>query len=227
MTIFSGDAQKRCVQLLTSYAAIGMIICIAGGCRTQPTATRDMAIETIPDKESYLLSKLEARFQNAEAHCELGRYYLNQGSLNKAKYHLDIALGFDPALRPAQAANVKLTTQLEGEMAGQRLCAEYQRPLLSSAPEMIKLAKALGDEGLDTLSLSCFQRILSAQPDSAEAHRQLAYFYLARENTEKAKLHFSRSFELNSNQTDVAGELGRMGVTIETPNLPPVTADDL
>jgi Flp pilus assembly protein TadD len=226
MTIFSGDTQKRCVKLLTSYAVIGLIICVMAGCRTPSTPRPDLAMDTIPDKESYLLAKLSTRYQNAEAHCDLGRYYLNQGLTDKAKYHLETALGFDSALRPAQAANIKLTSQLEGEMAGQRLCAEYQRPLLSSTPEMIKLAKALADEGMDTLSLSCFQRILALQPDSAEAHRQLGYFYLTRENNEKAKLHFSRSFELNPNQPDVAGELGRMGVTIETPDLPPTQTDD-
>jgi len=220
MTIFSGDTQKRCVQLLTSYAAISLVICVLAGCRTPSNPSRNRAMDTIPDKESYLLSELKTRYQNAEAHCELGRYYLNQGSMDKAKFHLETALGFDSALRPAQAAYIRLTSELEGEMAGQRLCAEYQRPLLSSVPEMIKLANALGDEGLDTLSLSCFQRILSIQPNSAEAHRQLGYFYLARKDNEKAKLHFSRSFEANPNQPDVAGELGRMGVTIETPGLP-------
>jgi tetratricopeptide (TPR) repeat protein len=227
MTIFSGDTQKHCVQLLMCCAVISLIISGVAGCRTQPNPTRDIAVDTIPDKESYLLSKLRTRYQDAETHGELGRYYLNQGMTDKAKYHLQTALGFDSALRPAQAAYIKLTIQLEGEMAGQRLCAEYQRPLVSSAPEMIKLAKALGDEGLDTLSLGCFQRILTSRPNSAEANRQLAYFYLTRKNVEKAKLHFSRSFELNPNQPDVAGELGRMGVTIETPSLPPVPAGDV
>lgn len=181
-----------------------------------------MALDTIPDKESYLLSQLQTRYQNPDVHCELGRYYLNEGLLDKAKYHLQTALGFDPAHRTAQAAYIKLISKLEGDMAAQQLCAQYQRPLMSSTTELIKLAKALGDEGMDTLSLSCFQRILSIHPDSAEANRQLGYFYLARKDNEKAKLHFSRSFDLNPNQPDVAGELGRMGVTIETPDLPPV-----
>lgn len=227
MTIFSGDTQKHCVKLLTSCAAISLIICVMAGCRTRSTPRPDLAMDRIPDKESYLLSKLSTRYQNAEAHCDLGRYYLDQGLTDKAQYHLETALGFDSALRPAQAAHIRLTSQLEGEMAGQRLCAEYQQPLLSSTPEMIKLAKALADEGLDTLSLSCFQRVLTIQPNSAEANRQLGYFYLTRKNNEKAKLHFSRSFELNPNQADVAGELGRMGVTIETPGLPPAPPEDL
>jgi Flp pilus assembly protein TadD len=227
MTILSGDTQKRCVQLLVSCAVISLTVCAITGCRTPSTPRRDMAVDTIPDKESYLLSKLKTRYQDAETHSELGRYYLNEGMLDKAKYHLETALGFDSALRPAQAAHIKLTSQLEGDMAGQRLCAEYQRPLLSSAPEMIKLAKALGDEGLDTMALSCFQRILSSQPNSSEANRQLGYFYLTRKNEEKAKLHFSISFQLNPDQPDVAGELGRMGVTIQTPGLPPAPAGDL
>lgn len=227
MTIFSGVTQRRCVQLLAIYGVLGLILGAMAGCRTRSNPTPDMALDTIPDKESYLLAKLKTRYQNAEAHSELGRYYLEQGLMDKAEHHLEIALGFDPALRPAQAAYVKLTSKLEGELAAQRLCAEYQRPLLSSAPEMIKLAKALGEEGLDTLALGCFQRILSVRPDSAEAHRQLGYFYLARDEEEKAKTHFSRSFELNDTQPDVAGELGRMGVTIETPGLHSPPAGDL
>jgi tetratricopeptide (TPR) repeat protein len=191
------------------------------GCRAQTNPTRDVALDAIPDKESYLLSQLQARYQNPDVHCELGRYYLNEGLLDKAKYHLQTALGFDPANRPAQAAYIKLVSKLEGDMAAQRLCAQYQRPLMSSTTELIKLAKALGDEGLDTLSLNCFQRVLSIQPDSAEANRQLGYFYLARKDNDQAKLYFSKSFELNPNQPDVAGELGRMGVTIETPGLTP------
>ena len=221
MTIFSGETQKRCVQLLTSYAAISLIIFVLAGCRPQRTPTREMAVDAIPDKESYLLSQLQTRYQNPDVHCELGRYYLNEGLLDKAKYHLETTLGFDPSHRSAQAAYIKLISKLEGDMAAQRLCAQYQRPLLSSTTELIKLAKALGDEGLDTLSLSCFQRVLSIQPNSSEANRQLGYFYLARKDTDKAKLYFSKSFELNPNQPDVSGELGRMGVTIETPGLPP------
>ncbi len=221
MTFISGDTHKRCVQLLTSCAAIAIIICVMAGCRTQANPTPGMATRTIPDKESYLLSKLQTRYQDPDTHCELGRYYLNQGLFDKAKYHLERALGFEASNRTAQAAYVRLTGKLQGEMAAQRLCAEYQRQILSSTTEMLALAKALGNEGLDTLSLDCFQKVLSIHPNSAEANRQLGYFYLARKNNDKAKLYFSKSFQLNSNQPDVAGELGRLGVTIETPNRPP------
>jgi Flp pilus assembly protein TadD len=226
MTFISGDTHKRCVQLLTSYAAITIIMCVIAGCRTQANPTPGMATGTIPDKESYLLSKLQTRYQNPDTHCELGRYYLNQGSLDKAKYHLETALGFEASHRAAQAAYVRLTGKLQGEMASQRLCAEYQRQILSSTTEMLELAKALGEEGLDTLSLNCFQKVLSVHPNSAEANRQLGYFYLARKNNDKAKLYFSKSFQLNPSQPDVSGELGRLGVTIQTPNRPPAPPSD-
>ena len=97
MTFNSGDTQKRCVQLLTSYAAIIIIMCVIVGCRTQANPRPGMATETIPDKESYLLSKLETKYQSPDTHCELGRYYLNQGLLSKAKHHLETALGFKPS----------------------------------------------------------------------------------------------------------------------------------
>ncbi len=221
MTFTSGDTHKRCVQLLTSYAAITIIMCVMAGCRTQANPTPGMATGRIPDKESYLLAKLQTRYQNPDTHCELGRYYLNQGLFDKAKYHLERALGFRASHRPAQAAYVRLTAKLQGEMASQRLCAEYERQILSSTTEMLELAKALGEEGLDTLALNCFQKVLTVHPESAEANRQLAYFYLARKDNEKAKLYFSKSFQLNSNQPDVAGELGRLGITIQTPKRAP------
>ena len=72
MTIFSGDTQKRCVQLLTSCAAMSLIICGLAGCRAQSNPTRNIAADTIPDKESYLLSKLKTRYQDPETHCGLG-----------------------------------------------------------------------------------------------------------------------------------------------------------
>ena len=162
MTVFSDETQKRCVHLLTSCAAIAL--CVMAGCRTQSNPRHDTVMNTVPDKESDLLSQLQTRYQNPDVHCELGRYYLTEGLRDKAKYHLETALGFDAAHRPAQAAYVMLTSKIKGEMAAQRLCAEYQRPLISSPSELIKLAVALGEEGLDTLSLSCFQKILSIHP---------------------------------------------------------------
>lgn len=220
MAFFSGDTQKGCVQLLLSYVTICVIALVLLGCRRQTTDPQTMTFDTIPDKESYLLSQLNDKYRNPGIHSELGRFYLSQGETDKAKYHLETALSLDPSYRPAQAAYVHLTSKIQGELAAQRLCSEYQRPILASSKEMIKLAKALGDEGLDTLALGCFQRILSIDPGSAEANRQLGYFYLARNDSEKAKLYFSKSFELNPNQADVAGELGRLGVTIQTPGLP-------
>ena len=46
--------------------------------------------------------------------------------------------------------------------------------------------------------------------------RQLGYYYLLRRDLEQAKAYFTKSFAYDPAQADVAGELGKMGVVVET-----------
>ena len=216
MTFGSRSTQACCVQLL---GFIGVSIGLLAGCPLDQTAGPTTPARSIPDKETYLLSQLQVRFQDPDVHCELGRYYLSEGVLDKARYHIETALGFDPAHRQSQAAFVKvLMAQGNSQQAGQ-MAARYQQQLLRSPVEMVKLAKAFGEEGLNEYALSCFNKALEADPTSAEANRQLGYYYLIRNDNAHALEYFTQSFKLNPNQPDVAGELGRMGVVVETPKV--------
>ena len=55
-------------------------------------------------------------------------------------------------------------------------------------------------------------------PDSARINRDLGYYYLRKGDKNLAKDYLSRSFNIDPMQPEVAEELGRMGVVIETPH---------
>lgn len=190
---------------------------VLSGCGLHsPDIDRDY-INSIPDKESYLLDKLDQRFENPEVHCELGRYYHSESKWTKAQYHFDTALGFDPSHRPSQAAFLKMLIA-KGDMAGaEQTLQRYQRQLFSAPQAMVSLAVALAEENLDTYALSCFSKALQLAPHSFEANKQLGMYYLAREDAERAREYLTKSFELNPNQPEVAGALGRLGVVVEVP----------
>ncbi|KKK97910.1 hypothetical protein LCGC14_2648010, partial [marine sediment metagenome] len=58
---------------------------------------------------------------------------------------------------------------------------------------------------------------LHLAPNSAKIHRQIGYYYLSRNNKVRAKEYLVRSFQLNPNQPEVSGELGRLGVAVRIP----------
>ena len=79
--------------------------------------------------------------------------------------------------------------------------------------------------GLDEYALRCFRQALETAPDSAEANKQIGFYYLGKGNEAQAKTYLQRSFELDPAQADVAGALGRMGVVVESPRSPPMTME--
>jgi len=198
-----------------------ILVCVVlvSGCVRQKTVVTTTNMPLVPDKESYLKSQLQNHFANPDVHCELGRHYLSEGLLDKAKYHFEASLGCDPAHRNTQAAYIKLFIVSHDSHKAAQLFTKYKKQLLSSPRQMCKLAKALGEEGLDEFSLNCFEQALVASPESAETHRQLGYFHSARGETQKALIHFQASIRLNPNQADIAGELGRMGIALEKPDV--------
>lgn len=196
------------------FASLFLFAC--GGCNNSGVVVRDHSPRPIPDKETYLLNRLDQRFENPEVHCELGRFYLSEARFDKAEYHLNVALGFDPAHRKCQAAFINML-EMQGKSSDAALyVGRYQGQLYSSPSELVKLGKAFADEGLDTHALSTFQKALQINPDQAEAHKHLGMFYLSRNQRDRAKQYLSRSFAINPRQADVGRELGRMGVIVET-----------
>jgi tetratricopeptide (TPR) repeat protein len=192
-----------------------------------------------PKSEAELLAELDRRFENPDVHCKLGQLYHSSKEWAKAEYHYSIALGFDPAHRPTQAAIVKL--QLDRNLPGGGARAEtYARNYISQASgsvaELLKLGQEFSDSaggGLNEYALTCFKQALSmADAGSgvppgrrgkllrADAYTHLGFYYLKVGDKTRAKEYLGRSFELNPNQPDVAGALGRLGVVVQVPREP-------
>lgn len=200
--------------------------CFWGGCTPQEQTINTQQLENTAHKEDYLRSLLHRRYQNPSVHCELARLYHSEGQWDKAEYHFNLALGFDPAHRKAQAAYIKMWVDRDQPLKADELLAKYTKQLYRAPAEMVKLAQALADEGLDGYALTCFQKALAADPRSPEANKQMGLYHLAKNNLPLAKEYLTRSFEINPNQPDVAGHLGRLGVVVEVPHQYRATSTD-
>ena len=201
--------------LLIGITAFVMIVCLYG-CSRQQNIITTSNMDPYSDRLSILKSQLNMNYANPNAHCELGKYYLAKGMWARAEFHLEAALNCDPGHRNSQAAYIKLFHKKGDLIKAQQYFSKYQRQLISSPDEMVKFAKVLGEEGLDQFALNCFNQALLLNPDSSDANKYLGYFYLYRNNNKLAKRYFTKSFKLNANQPDIAGELGKMGVVIKT-----------
>jgi Tfp pilus assembly protein PilF len=97
------------------------------------------------------------------------------------------------------------------------LADEYIERASISAAAALQLALAFQEQGLDDYALNCYQQALRMAPNSAKINRQIGFYYLSKGNKDIARDYLSRSFQLNPNQPEVAGELGRLGVEVKIP----------
>jgi tetratricopeptide (TPR) repeat protein len=164
-----------------------------------------------------LQKSLEKKFENPEAHFEIAQLYQAEGQFAKAEYHYNIALSFDPSMAKAQAAMVKLFLDSGDTAKSKNYADTYIRNADSSEVQSLRLAKAFQDQQLDDYALTCYQQAIKLAPNSAEANKQIAYYYLNKNEKDRAKEYFVRSFQLDSTQQDVAGELGKLGVEVKIP----------
>lgn len=188
---------------------------LLSGCnRPQPSVT-STAKPTVADiRKASLLKEIDNKFENPDAHFELGELYQAEGQWAKAEYHYNIALSFAPAHRPAQAAMVKLLLS-SGKTAKAKVAADlYISQVSGSAEESLKLGMAFAKQQLDDYALVCYQQAINLEPNSAQINKQIGYYYLAKNDLTQAKEYLSRSFQLDPVQPDVAGELGRLGVVV-------------
>lgn len=168
-------------------------------------------------KKEKLLKAIERRFDNASAHFELGQLYQAEGNWAAAEYRYSIALRFDPVLRDAQAAMVKVLTE-RGATARAKLMADtYKKQVSTSSEWSFELAQAFLKQKLDEYALACYQQALHLEPTSAKVNKHLGFYYLSKNDKIRAREYLSRSFELNRNQPDVALALGQLGVEIRIP----------
>ncbi|UCE98599.1 MAG: hypothetical protein JSV82_05265 [Planctomycetota bacterium] len=168
-------------------------------------------------KKAKLLKSIDRKFENPEAHYELGRLYQADGLWARALHHYEIALNFNPVHRQAQAARIKVLMDGGDMTKAELLAEEYIRQASSSAAASLQLALAFQDQELDEYALTCYQQGLRLAPSSAKINRQIGYYYLSRNETTLAREYLTRSFQLNPNQPEVAGELGRLGVPVRIP----------
>ncbi len=168
-------------------------------------------------KKADLLKKLDRKFENPDAHYELGRLYQEDGLWAQAEDHYNIALGFQPSHRKAQAALVKVMTDSGNQAKAGNYSDIFMNQAAGSAAESLKLAIVFQRQYLDEQAAACYQQALRLAPNSAKINRQIGYYYLSKGERERARDYLSRSFALNSNQPEVAGELGRLGVEVRIP----------
>jgi tetratricopeptide (TPR) repeat protein len=183
---------------------------------------------TVPSEktESELLAELDRKFENPGTHYDLARLYHRSQQWTKAEYHYNVALGFDPAHRAAQAGLVKMLID-QGEPAkAEQYANSYLRQGARFVSETLRLGWEFEKLGLNEYAERCFRQALERTPDSDEANKQAGFYYLGKGDSAKAKQYLLRSFELNPRQPDVANALGRLGVVVETPAPPEMTMEN-
>jgi len=175
--------------------------------------------------EAQLLLEIERKFENPQAQYELARFYHQSRQWMRAEQHYNWALGFDPALRAAQAGMVKMSVDRGETAKAEQYATRYIRQAGRDGVESTRLAWEFESVKLDTYAERCFRQALAAAPDSYEVNKQIGFYHLGKGDTAKAKQYLQRSFELNPRQPDVSGALGRLGVVVESPEAPPMTME--
>lgn len=199
------------------FAGIFVLCLLSAGCE-RSAAPRSGGMHTPADvRRAELIRQLDQKWENPPAHFELGQLYHAGGDWAKAQYHYNIALGFDPVYREAQAALVKVLLDSGDKAKGKSTAEMYITQASTSANALLALGVGFQRQGLDDYALNCYKQAVSSAPNSPEANKQLGFYYLSKKNTEQAKEYLTRSFQMNPNQPDVAGELGRLGVAVKIP----------
>ena len=219
-----------CTLLLAFFA----YTLLPGGCtpttesgKIQTTQAKKLTQTSTENEKFKLLKSIDRRFDNPDAHFELGQLYQAEGLLVSAEYHYSTALRFDPVHRDAQAAMVKMKTE-NGDTAGAKILAyNYMKEVTTSSTGSRRLGMAFQRQGLDEYALSCYQQAIRVEPESAENFKQLGYYYLSKSDKVRARDYLSRSFEIKSNQPDVALTLGQLGVEIKIPQKVEVNPEQL
>ena len=188
-----------------------------GGCQQSRQKKEEKAIVGVSRQRTELIRRIERKYEDPEAHYQLGKLYQADGLWQKAEYEFGVAMGYDPTHRSAEAALVK-TLLSSGNQAKSSLMAEsFISQAGFSAAASLMLGKAFQQEALDDYALRCYQRAIALAPNSAGLHKQLGFYYLGKGDKVRAEEYLRRSFQLNPDQPEVAGELGRLGIMVQVP----------
>lgn len=193
-----------------------LVFTLTSGCGSSNKG-EELELTEVEKEKLKLLSAIDRRFENPQAHFELGQLYQADGLWVQAESEYNIALSLDPVHREAQAALVKVLLQ-GGNTAKSELTAEiFMNQASGSAAGALRLAVAFQRQHMDDYALACYRQALRLAPNSAKINRQIGYYFLSRGDENRARDYLSRSFQLNPNQPEVSGELGRLGVEVRIP----------
>ncbi len=206
----------RIVTILSLVLALVLAGCDSAS-KSTDTENEETAIQQSP--KAQLLERIDKKYENPEAHYQLGKLSYAEGQLDKADFEYRVALGFNPVHYRAQAGVVKVATDQKQTERAQIIAELYISQAAVSAPASVRLGKAFQNEGLGEYALSCYYQATGLTPKSPEPYKLLGFYYLGEDDQVRAEENFRRSFELDPYQTDVAGELGRMGVIIGLPRI--------
>lgn len=196
------------------------LLLVLVGCESpeMKAAEAERARKLPPDvRKANIQNSLEQKFENPVAHYELAQIYHAEGNWADAEYHYNIALSFDPSNADAKVSMVKLFLDSGDTAKSKNYANTYVNDAANSDIEALRLAMAFDKQHLDEYALACYQQALKLSPDSARINKQFAYYYLGKDDKERAKEYLVRSFQLDPTQPDVAGELGRLGVEVKIP----------
>ncbi len=205
------------IRTFAIQVSLALLVCalLLGGCNGEKTKEVEM---TPAEKEKAgLLGRIDRKFENPDAHFELGRLYQADGLWSQAEHQYNITLNFDPTHREAQAARVEVLLDSGDTARAELLADEYMGQASISAAGSLRLALAFQRQALDEYALACYRQALRLAPNSAKINRQIGYYYLSKNDKARAQDYLTRSFQLNPNQPEVAGELGRLGVGVKIP----------
>jgi uncharacterized protein HemY len=191
------------------------------GCQATGAASVDQNVRVAADiRKAELQRELDKKWENPDAHYQIGQLYHAEGDWSKAEWHYNIAIGFNPAHRDSQAALVKLHLDKGDKAKAEWAANSYMTQVASSPEQMLALGVAFEKQGLDDYTFKCYNDALKLAPNSPEVNRQLGYYYLNRNKPDLAKEYFIRSFQQNPSQMDIANELGKLGVAVRIPQAP-------
>ncbi len=193
------------------------IVCIfiLAGCSSGNKKPKEIGLTAAEQQKAVILRQVERNYKDPDAHYQLGKLYQADALWTQAEHEFTVALGFDPVHRKAQAARVKTLAQ-SGDTENSKFSADfYINQASTTAMGSLELAMAFQKEALDEYAFTCYQQAMSLAPNSAKVNRQIGYYYLSKGEQDRAKDYLVRSFQLNSNQPEVAGTLGRLGVAVK------------
>jgi len=165
-------------------------------------------------KKIELLNKVETKAETPEDNFALGQIYENQGKWALSIYYYDLSLRFYASQRETQAMAVK-SMKDGGDAAGAKEAADRAIGQVSlSAAQSLGLAMAFQKLSLDDYAVTCYTQALTLAPNSSRTNMKMGYYYLSKNDKQRAKEYLARSFQINPGQWDVADELGRLGVPV-------------